>query len=85
MGAVEHPQKRRGSPQRGSPIPPAGCDHDYPVLLLAADEGRRRGFCLGCRSVGAVRESPRAAQLALIDAVRDHDRARGRRGRLYGA
>jgi hypothetical protein len=68
MGAVEHPQKRRGSPQRGSPIPPARCDHDYPVLLLATEDvGRRRGFCLGCQSVGPPRESPRAAQLALID------------------
>ena len=85
MRAVEHPQRGRGSPERHPPVPQAGCDHAYPILLLAADEGRRRGFCLGCQAVGPVRESPRAAQLALIDAVRDHNRTRGRRHKLYGA
>jgi hypothetical protein len=70
MRVVEHPQKRRGSPDRGSPIPLASCAHDRPILLLAAEEGRRRGFCLGCESVGPIREGPRAAQLALIDEAR---------------
>jgi hypothetical protein len=65
MRAIEHPQKRRGSPKRGTPREPAKCKHGYPILLLAADEGRR-GFCLGCQSVGPVREGPRAAQIALI-------------------
>jgi hypothetical protein len=60
--------RRRGSSDRDSPITPAGCDHDHPILLLAADEGRRRGFCLGCKSVGPLREGPRAARLALIEA-----------------
>jgi hypothetical protein len=58
----------RGSSDRGSPIPPARCDHDHPILLLAADEGRRRGFCLGCTSVGPIRQGPLAARLALIEA-----------------
>jgi hypothetical protein len=68
MRAVEHPQKRRGSPDKGSPIPPAGCKHDRPILLLATKEGRRRGFCLGCTSVGPIRQGPLAARLALIEA-----------------
>jgi hypothetical protein len=68
MRAVEHPQKRRGSPDKGSPIPSPGCDHDRPILLLASAEGRRRGFCLGCTSVGPIREGPLAARLALIEA-----------------
>jgi len=67
MRAVEHPKNHSGSPDKGSPIPPASCDHDYPILLLAANHGRRRGFCLGCNAVGPLRESYRAAQLALID------------------
>lgn len=68
MRAVEHPQKRRGSPDKVSPIPSAGCDHDRPILLLVTPEGRRRGFCLGCTSVGPIREGPLAARLALIEA-----------------
>ena len=80
MRAVEHPQKSRGSPDRGSPIPPVSCDHDRPILLLAADHGRRRGFCPGCKSVGPIRESSWAAQCALIDTrTRQRPDTRGRK------
>jgi len=65
MRATEHPQKRRSSPQMGTPREPATCQHNYPILLLPADEARQ-GFCLGCKSVGPVREGSRAAQMALI-------------------
>jgi hypothetical protein len=65
MRAIEHPQKQRGSPKRGKPREPAKCKYGYPILLLAADHGRR-GFCLGCHSVGPIREGSRAAQMALI-------------------
>jgi hypothetical protein len=64
MRATEHPQKRRSSPRRGTPREPATCKHNYPILILPADEGRR-GFCLGCKSVGPVREGSRAARMAL--------------------
>jgi hypothetical protein len=66
MPGIAHTQRGRGLlPKRGLLTPPARCNHDYPILLLATNKARR-GFCLGCQSVGPVRESPRAAQLALI-------------------
>jgi hypothetical protein len=66
MRVIELPQKRRGSPKKCTPIPPVRCQHNYPILLLATADDGRRGFCLGCESVGPARQGVQAAQVALI-------------------
>lgn len=66
MRFIEHPKKRPGSPKKFKAIPPARCQHGYPILLLAAADESRRGFCLGCELVGPARQGVEVAQMALI-------------------
>jgi hypothetical protein len=63
--------KTGGREQQSTPPLPLveGCDHNYPILVKAVEEGKhrcRRTQCLGCKKLGPAHEDYDSAWQALL-------------------
>ena len=51
--------------REGSTLLLEGCDHDYPIVVMATEEGKH-AQCLGCKKIGPTSEDSEIARGALL-------------------